>query len=94
MRLALLALLLAAAACGSDHTSPADVCPSGMQSPAYCFSGAQGTATPCGACATIGARCDYFEATLECACDHQWRCAYAGGSSGGCRQPDGGVVCN
>ena len=96
MRHVVAALMLLVAACG-DHTSqatpPAD-CPSGLQSPTYCFSGAEGTASSCGACTTVGATCDYFEATLECACDHQWRCSYAGGSSGGCKTPDGGVVCN
>jgi hypothetical protein len=69
-------------------------CPRAFQSPPYCFSGPLGTASSCGACTHLGETCDYFEASLVCACDHQWRCSYAGGSSGGCQTPDGGVACN
>jgi len=88
-------LLLALAGCGSAATDddggmPAD-CPTGFEAPAYCFSGAGGTANSCGSCERIGERCDYFEATLVCASDRQWRCAYAGGSSGGCPHGDGGL---
>jgi hypothetical protein len=75
---------------GPDLSLPAD-CPMAMQSPPYCFSGPQGTAASCGPCANVGELCDYFEATLVCAGDHQWRCYWAGGSSGGCPHGDGGI---
>jgi hypothetical protein len=69
-------------------------CPQAFESPPYCWSGPAGTATPCGACTKVGEECNYFEASLKCACDHQWRCSFAGGVSGGCQEPDGGVQCN
>ncbi|HWE31681.1 MAG TPA: hypothetical protein VHB97_26955 [Polyangia bacterium] len=75
---------------GADLSLPAD-CPTGFQSPAYCFSGPQGTGSSCGACANVGELCDYFEATLICAGDHSWRCYWAGGISRGCPHPDGGT---
>ncbi|MGZ3440318.1 MAG: hypothetical protein ACXVDD_12440 [Polyangia bacterium] len=84
---------LSASPSGADLALPPE-CPRAFQSPAYCFAGALGTASSCGPCTTVGESCDYFEASLVCACDHQWRCSYAGGSSGGCQTPDGGVVCN
>lgn len=77
-------------ATGPDLSLPAD-CPMGFQSPAYCFAGPQGTGSSCGPCSNVGELCDYFEATLVCAADHQWRCSWAGGSSGGCPQGDGGL---
>ncbi len=76
-----------------DLALPAD-CPRAFQSPPYCFSGPLGTASSCGPCSTVGESCDYFEASLVCACDHQWRCSYAGGVTHGCDLPDGGIVCN
>jgi hypothetical protein len=74
-------LLLLLAACGSGD----DPCPSGNNSPAYCF--ARGTDT-CGPCSHVGQVCYYFEASLTCACDHQWWCSYA---PHGCR--DAGPIC-
>jgi len=101
MRFVIVALSLTLAACGGNaeddvslptpDLSMASDCPTGFQSPAYCFSGPQGTASSCGSCATVGELCDYFEATLVCAGDHQWRCSWAGGSSGGCAHGDGGM---
>ncbi len=73
-----------------DLATPSD-CPTGFQSPAYCFWGPQGTGASCGSCANVGEMCDYFEATLVCASDHEWRCSWAGGLSGGCKHPDGGT---
>lgn len=75
---------------GTDLSLPAD-CPTGFQSPTYCFAGAGGTGNSCGACSHVGELCDYFEATLICAGDHEWRCYWAGGSSGGCKHADGGT---
>ncbi|HEX8954619.1 MAG TPA: hypothetical protein VF997_24690 [Polyangia bacterium] len=109
MRLAIALLLLSLAGCtsaiddvqiagadlsatGPDLALPAD-CPMAFQSPAYCFAGPLGTASSCGACTHVGATCDYFEASLVCACDHTWRCSYAGVRQG-CELPDGGIVCN
>lgn len=66
-------------------------CPMAFESPPYCFSGPQGTAASCGPCANVGELCDYFEATLICAGDHQWRCYWAGGVSSGCPHGDGGA---
>lgn len=87
-------LLLALAGCGGansdDGGMPAD-CPTGFQSPAYCFSGSGGTANTCGDCTNVGELCDYFEATLVCASDHKWRCSWAGGVTKGCPHPDGGL---
>jgi hypothetical protein len=100
MRCVLACALFVASCCDSGPTfSGADLslppeCPRAFQSPTYCFSGPLGTTSSCGPCTTVGESCDYFEASLVCACDHQWRCSYAGGSSGGCQTPDGGVVCN
>ncbi|HEX6838058.1 MAG TPA: hypothetical protein VF334_15880 [Polyangia bacterium] len=97
----LIAVLLLCTACSTnaeddvqilmpDLSMPSD-CPTGMQSPTYCFAGAQGTGSSCGPCTNVGEMCDYFEATLVCAGDHQWRCYWAGGSSGGCPHGDGGL---
>ena len=86
-------LLFALAGCGSgasgdDAGMPAD-CPTGFESPAYCFSGAGGTANTCGDCSTAGEICHYFEADLICE-SGKWRCYWAGGDSKGCPHPDGG----
>ncbi len=73
-----------------DLALPAD-CPMAFQSPPYCFAGPQGTASSCGPCSNLGEICHYFEADLICAGDHQWRCYWAGGLSGGCKHGDGGT---
>ena len=68
---------------GSDMPPPE--CPSGFNSPAYCFSGSGGTTNTCGDCTSgeSGEVCHYFEADLICE-SGKWRCLWAGGDSGGC----------
>ena len=91
----LLILALAGCAYGAtdDDGGIARRLSDGLQSPAYCFSGSGGTANSCGSCSNVGERLRLLRSHARLRRRSQWRCSWAGGSSGGCPHGDGGL-CN